>query len=90
MASLTRALARFLGNDFLEEESPSEANPKRMTALDADGDTLAAVLFTGEDALLHARVSGNDLVFVVTEFQVDRVVPELTTLRPEEEPNGSQ
>ena len=85
---LMQELTRFVANGFLEDGSASELDPKRVTALDANGDTLATVLFTGEEAPLHARIPGSDLIFEVSDFQVQRIAPELATLRPEEDPGG--
>ena len=89
MVGLSQELTRFVATGFLEDGSPSEANPQRVTALDASGDTLVTVLFTGEAGTLQARVPGKDLVFRVSDFQVRRIAPELATLRPEEDPSGS-
>lgn len=86
IVNLTQELSHFLASSFLEEIEPSEANPKRVTALDASGDTLATVLFTGEETSLQARIPGNDMVFVVSDYQVRRIAPELATLRPEANP----
>ena len=88
IVSLTQELRHFLASGFLEEIEPSEANPKRVTALDASGDTLATVLITGNEAGLQARIPGNDVVFLVSDYQVRRIAPELVTLRPEATPDS--
>ncbi len=86
--NLTQELNHFLASGFLEEIEPSEANPKRVTALDASGDTLATVLITGNEAGLQARIPSNDVVFLVSDYQVRRIAPELVTLRPEANPDS--
>jgi hypothetical protein len=88
VTGLMQELTRFVASGFLEDGAASELAPKRVTALDANGDTLATVLFTGEEAPLHAQIPGSDLIFEVSNFQVQRIAPELATLRPEEDPGG--
>ena len=82
VGNLVRELNRLVATGFAEDPEEAEADPRRVTALDAAGDTLAAVEIAGTGSTLQARVPGNDVVYEVPEWRVNRIVPTLETLLP--------
>ena len=88
VGSLMRELNLLVATGFLEDGAAAEESPMRVTALNASGDTLSTVLLTGEESTRHARVPGNEVVFEIPSWRVERIVPDLEKLLPEE-PGGS-
>ena len=80
--SVLEELANFVAVGFVEDEEIFQENPRRATVLGAQGDTLGAVVITGEAGTRHARTPGNDVVFEVASFRADRITPDIENLRP--------
>ncbi len=80
--SVLEELANFVAVGFAEDEEIFQENPRRATVLGAQGDTLGAVVITGEAGTRHARTLGNDVVFEVASFRADRITPDIENLRP--------
>ena len=80
--SVLEELANFVAVGFVEDEEIFQGNPRRATVLGAQGDTLGAVVITGEAGTRHARTPGNDVVFEVASFRADRITPDIENLRP--------
>ena len=80
--SVLEELANFVAIGFVEDEEIFQENPRRATVLGAQGDTLGAVMITGEAGTRHARTPGNDVVFEVASFRADRITPDIENLRP--------
>ena len=80
--SVLEELASFVAVGFVEDEEIFQGNPRRATVLGAQGDTLGAVVITGEAGTRHARTPGNDVVFEVASFRADRITPDIENLRP--------
>ena len=88
VADLMRELDLLVATGFVEAGHEAEGDPRRLTALDAAGDTLVTVAISGTDATRHARVRGNDVVFAIPVWRADRVTPSLDTLLPTEDGGG--
>ena len=83
VGNLVRELNRLVATGFAEDlDDEAEADPRRVTAFDAAGDTLATVEIAGTGSTLQARVPGDDVVYEVPEWRVNRIVPTLETLLP--------
>ena len=80
--SVLEELANFVAVGFVEDEEIFQENPRRATVLGAQGDTLGAVVITGEAGTRHARTPGNDVVFEVASFRANRITPDIENLRP--------
>lgn len=80
--NLVRELNRLVATGFAEDSEEADADPRRVTAFDAAGDTLATVEIAGTGSTLQARVPGDDVVYEVPEWRVNRIVPTLETLLP--------
>ena len=59
-----------------------QENPRRVTVLGAERDTLGSVVITGEAGTRHARTPASDVVFEVASFRADRITPDIENLRP--------
>ena len=85
VGNLVRELNRLVATGFVEDAPVAEENPARVTALNAAGDTLSTVLLTGEESTRHARVPGNEVVFEIPSWRVERIAPNLEKLLPDED-----
>ena len=84
VGNLVRELNLLVATGFVEDSPAAEENPLRVTALDAAGDTLSTILLTGEESTRHARVPGNEVVFEIPSWRVERIAPDMETLLPDE------
>ena len=84
VGNLVRELNRLVATGFVEDGEVTEGDPRRVTALDAAGDTLATLQVSGTGSNRHARVPGNDVVYEIPMWRVDRIAPTLETLLPSE------
>jgi hypothetical protein len=82
VGNLMRELNLLVATGFVEDAPPDEADPRRVTALDAAGDTLMTVLISGTESTRHARVRDSDVVFEIPSWRVDRIAPSVETLLP--------
>ena len=81
MRSVLGELANLVALGFVEDGEVFQQNRTRVIAIGAAGDTLGAVVLTGEVGNRHARTPGSDVVFEVASFRADRVTPDIATLR---------
>ena len=82
VGNLMRELNRMVATGFAEEGPAAEGDPRRVTALNASGDTLITVQISGTESTRQARVPGSDVVFEIPVWRVDRIAPGLETLLP--------
>jgi len=75
-------LANFVAIGFVEDGEIFQENPRWVTVLGAERDTLGSVVITGEAGTRHARTPGSDVVFEVASFRADRITPDVENLRP--------
>ena len=75
-------LANFVAVGFVEDGEIFQENPRSVTVLGAERDTLGSVVITGEAGTRHARTPGSDVVFEVASFRADRITPDVANLRP--------
>ncbi|MCI0433847.1 MAG: DUF4340 domain-containing protein [Gemmatimonadetes bacterium] len=75
VAAILGELARFDATGFAPDSAFTGSDERRVIATNAAGDTLADVVFTGQESNWHARARGSTEVFVVAGYRVDRIAP---------------
>lgn len=74
-------LARFEATGFPADTATfTGKETRRLVALDAKGDTLAAIELTGDDTAWLARSRGSTQIYQVASYRVDRLVPKVDSL----------
>lgn len=84
VTSILEELSAMRATGFFEEGDSLYAAPPEIsvTALGAAGDTLGSVTLSSGSGDRAARTSGNDTVYRLPSFRVDRVAPPLEQLEP--------
>ena len=82
MRTVLDELANFVAVGFVGDGEIFQENPRRVTVLGAERDTLGSVVITGEAGTRHARTPASDVVFEVASFRADRITPDIENLRP--------
>jgi hypothetical protein len=85
VGNLMRELNLLVATGFAEQGQAAEGDPRRVTALNASGDTLMTMRISGTESTRHAQVPGSDVVFELPVWRVDRIAPSLETLLPTED-----